>query len=223
MDMCLGRASLRRAVLWQDFTNSLENKSKHRVCRLWPKGGPQRFAAAKGLGLAVFEACERSLFPRRKFSNEQQRWGCYGLSSEPGSRVLQSFCITRGDPRCSAGSDGEIFTVADLATGSLDLHGWRVLLRDTKEVVGIVDEIIHIGSADSDEIFESVLKLICTSGSQNENSDDSSSDIEEDGEEPDYLEFLVPLVEDIVRTVDVENNCLFITVRRFCNRPPSES
>ncbi|CAM6097332.1 unnamed protein product [Calypogeia fissa] len=73
----------------------------------------------------------------------------------------------------------------------------------------IVDEIIHIGPADSDEIFEFVFKLVYTSGSTNEDFEGSQSDAE-GGEEFDYLEFLVPLVEDIVTEVDVENNCLFI-------------
>jgi hypothetical protein len=173
----------------------------------------QLLRSAKGLSLSVFDTYDRSLFLKPKVSNEQNR-SCRNISSQQNLRVLQLFCPSIRYSKCWSTSHGESISVIDLAAGSLDLHGWKVLLRDTKEVVGFVDEIIHIGSSDSDEIFESVLKLVCPSGPLDENFEDSLSD-NDTREEMDYLQFLVPLVGDIVREVDVENNCLFITVRAF--------
>ncbi|CAM6128202.1 unnamed protein product [Calypogeia fissa] len=212
MGWCLGNSPHRHSTLWPKLTKTLPTASVSRVCGLGPRAfafEPQLLAFAKGFRLFPWDSYEQFLLQKFKFAYEHYRaGGDFSFHSNVG--VPQIFSSKIGDSRCSSGSNGETFTLTDIAKRSLDLHGWKVLMRDTKEVVGIVDEIIHIGSADSDEIFESVLKLVCTSGSTNEDFEGSQSDAE-DGENSEYLEFLVPLVEDIVREVDVENNCLFIT------------
>lgn len=213
MDLCLGKSALRRTYWWPEFATSLPTVSTSRVCELCPRAfafESQVSAPAKGFPLFSFDCHEGSILQKPNFVYDHHRGG-WDFSSQTNLSVWQFFSTKAGDSRCSS-RPRETFTLTRLATGSLDLHGWKVLLRDTKEVVGTVDEVIHIGSANSEEIFESVLKLIYISGSQNEDLEHSQSDAE-DSQELDYLEILIPLVEDIVREVDVENSCLFITVR----------
>ncbi|KAG6550698.1 hypothetical protein Mapa_007795 [Marchantia paleacea] len=109
----------------------------------------------------------------------------------------------------TAGLAAQSWTATDLARGLLDVQGWKVLRNETGEQVGIVDEIIHIGPSGSDEIFESVLKLIQVSPP--EAKPRYLSNEAEDSDDVEGLEFLVPLVEDIVKGVDINLKCLFIT------------
>jgi hypothetical protein len=205
MDRCAGiSSSLRHRLLWPELRKRVPNCPGSFCCAQRPRSvriQPQRSGPANV-----------------SLPNLQDRPLCRALKSSNFSPItdigLKFACSDFGNSNCRSGANRENLSGTDLATRSLDLHGWKVVLQDTKEVVGYVDETIHIGSADSDEVFETVLKLVCGSLDLDKDSDDSLGD-DEITEDVDQLEFLVPLVGEIVREVDVDNQCLFITVSQL--------
>lgn len=77
-----------------------------------------------------------------------------------------------------------------------DLEGWRVVLQDTGEEVGCVEEVLGIGctSGGNAAVYEySMLKVV--------------DDINSPG-----LEVLVPWVDDIVKELDSRNHVVLIKV-----------
>ncbi|KAL2622883.1 hypothetical protein R1flu_003088 [Riccia fluitans] len=180
---------------FQDYLDNIENSGTE-----GKQGTPENVETDWDPCQKVFEEAEElenlASMLKRTLLDERQ-------DDDDNVRDKGSAGLNRSRRRTS-GLAGKSLTAADLANGLLDVQGWKVLRYETGENIGVVDEIIHIGSPGSHEIYESVLKLVQLSTPNTTLNEEESSD-EEDG-----LEFLVPLVEDIVKGIDIKLRCLFI-------------
>lgn len=74
-----------------------------------------------------------------------------------------------------------------------DLEGWEVVLAETGEAVGRVEEVLSLASFWDPSVVEYCLLRVF--------------DISSPG-----IEYLIPWVEDVVKEVDSEGHCIFIKV-----------